>query len=146
MAGLNIDYNASTISLTQLLNKEIIDNKSYIISDHEFEEAHNILVEKCNNGTLCPLSNCLMRRRNFRDRDRLRSNDRDLNKMYFSPNDMDDVINQQILDTIHCHYFHSFDAGYKLSQQQKIEIEEMTKTDEKRNNMTDDKIAAAIYK
>eukprot|EP01084_Bolivina_argentea_P225584 381179_1 len=55
----------------------------------------------------------------------MRKDDNVLKQMYFNDNVSCNEMSQlQILDTIHCHYFHSFDTGFKLSRQDRMRIQE----------------------
>eukprot|EP01084_Bolivina_argentea_P035205 65312_1 len=133
-------------------NEMLIINDFHHLLDlhnHEFEEIYNILVEQCFNRKKCVLSDCLMMKRNHRDRRRLRVNNKELNKMYCHQTDVIDIVHQQIMDSIHCHYFHSFDIGYKLSNQQKLEIKKMVMKEstenEIENKLIHDKSARSIY-
>eukprot|EP01084_Bolivina_argentea_P264145 447336_1 len=135
----------------------VVNDFHHLLDFHadQFEQIYNILVEQCNNGIPCTVSNCIMMHRNCRDRNMLRSNDAELNRLYFNQSNINDIINQQLLDTIHCYYAHSFDVGHKLSQEQKQTIEEMVKMDDthdskniddaEENNLIYDKIVASIY-
>eukprot|EP01084_Bolivina_argentea_P151866 265022_1 len=48
-------------------------------------------------------------------------NDKLLSKM-FPSNDINDITMKQLLDSIHCHYFHSFDIGLKLTNVEKSNV------------------------
>eukprot|EP01084_Bolivina_argentea_P248624 415920_1 len=89
---------------------------------HQFEDIYNILVKPCNFGDICALEDCFMMRRNHRDRFKLCEKDQELKRLYFNCNDTNDIIQQQILDKIHCHFFHSFDIGYKLTDAHKQKL------------------------
>eukprot|EP01084_Bolivina_argentea_P209231 356447_1 len=69
--------------------------------------------------------------------------------MYDNSNCPKNIIKQQILDKIHCHYFHSFDTGYKLSNIDKIRIREMiddSKENDDKNSTIYDKSIQQIYR
>eukprot|EP01084_Bolivina_argentea_P048938 90080_1 len=118
-------------------NTSILNDFHHLLRDHghQFQEIYKLFLSKCNNSKQCKLSECVMRRRNYRDR--LRLNDTELKQMYFNTNNIKDVVSQQILDTIHSHYFHSFDAGYKLSTQQKLQIEQMMDNNDEKDGADD---------
>ena len=59
----------------------------------------------------CNLSNCLLLQRNGRDRFQIKQNDGLLRDLYFGA----DIVEQQLLDTIHCNFMHSYDRGMRLS-------------------------------
>eukprot|EP01083_Nonionella_stella_P252437 869759_1 len=90
-----------------------------LVHNDRFETIHNILTTKCNNS--CVMENCAMVARNARDRGLLRNDDQ-LSKLYRSKNTKD-IVRKQIIDTIHCHYFHTFDIGYRLRQDKINEIQ-----------------------
>eukprot|EP01084_Bolivina_argentea_P008593 16083_1 len=58
-------------------------------------------------------------KRNQRDRTEIAKNEGLLNNLYFLP---DDIILHQLLDRIHAYYLHSFDIGYKLTNEQRNNI------------------------
>eukprot|EP01084_Bolivina_argentea_P265240 449506_1 len=109
---------------------------------HQFEEIYNILKNDCNDQQLCSLSYCLIMKRNYRDRSMLRENDDALKNVYLNCN-IDDILKQQILDKIHCHYFHSVDLGYRLSDKERLQIQDKIE-DSKDHSTEHDKVACAI--
>eukprot|EP01084_Bolivina_argentea_P239302 402248_1 len=79
---------------------------------HEFEDIYENIINNCNNRDPCIFSKCILRRRNTRNRSQTKY--QDFKKMYCDYFEKQDIATQQILDTIHCHYLHSFDIGYKI--------------------------------
>eukprot|EP01084_Bolivina_argentea_P309652 535671_1 len=127
---------------------DIINAFHHLLSKHafEFEEIYNILTQQLGKRKICELSNCLMHKRTRRSRQLLSKNDTQLKSLYFDPKNDTDIIFQQILDTIHCYYCHSFDTGYKLTQQNKSDFLETLDDEEiKTSDYVDDKLAASIH-
>eukprot|EP01084_Bolivina_argentea_P142284 249977_1 len=84
---------------------------------HQFESIHNILSKRVYKNVQCRLSNCLVMKRNYRNRKAITK--KKLNELYF---DYDDIVPQQLIDCIHCFYFHSFDTGMKLTNEDRNNI------------------------
>eukprot|EP01084_Bolivina_argentea_P118371 210042_1 len=59
--------------------------------------------------------------RNRRDRQYISQHQQLLSVLYYSNND-NDIITQQVLDRIHCHFFHTFDVGYKLTKKERESV------------------------
>eukprot|EP01084_Bolivina_argentea_P274275 467435_1 len=123
---------------TQLLN-----DYQHLLSAHaaEFEIIHHTLVEDSNDGIYCQLSKCHAVQRNRRDRYLLSNNENQVREMFFNANDNTEIIRQEFLDTIHCHYFHSFDTGFAFTDNEKEAIgkqvqqqHDETKTSDAENN------------
>ncbi len=55
-----------------------------------------------------------------------------LKALYFDTSN-DEMVRQQFVDRIHCHFFHSFDIGYKLTHNEKHDI--LSKSDHNRKPM-----------
>eukprot|EP01084_Bolivina_argentea_P025742 47867_1 len=85
---------------------------------YDFEDIYNILNDKVYNGKGCNLDECLLTRRHYRDRTKM-SKKKMTKWLYFAD---DDIASQQLLDRIHCYYFHTFDIGYKLRKCEKQNI------------------------
>eukprot|EP01084_Bolivina_argentea_P150186 262290_1 len=115
----------------------ILNNFNHLLRFHhaEFENIYHKLIEKCNDGKVCELSDCLMMKRNYRNRSSMQS---DFVDIYFNCNDMADIREQQILDKIHCFYFHSFDIGHKISYADSVLIQQKVEQEEKK--VDDDEI------
>ena len=100
----------------------------------EFEDIYNVLLSNVYDDQPCDLSLCLCLRRNRRNRA-----DEKENIDLYRCDDVGDIISYQIIDRIHCHYFHSFDTGYKLFRKDieniKSEIEPIE--DEKEHGNSD---------
>eukprot|EP01084_Bolivina_argentea_P014275 26671_1 len=89
--------------------------------DHQFEQICNTMIEKCNNNTLCDMLKCKYVQRNYRNR----LSDTEFTKLYSHCNvHIDQVIYQQILDKLHCYYFHSFDLKHRLRESDKQRIKQ----------------------
>eukprot|EP01084_Bolivina_argentea_P158557 276179_1 len=75
-------------------------------SNEEFEEIYKCLGE-------CNINECHQIRRHCRDR----TKPKEWQKVTY----IDDII-----DKIHCHFFHSYDIGYRLNKYQRNKIEQKT--------------------
>eukprot|EP01083_Nonionella_stella_P069625 185700_1 len=109
-ASIDINSILSCVSHVTLIN-----DFHHLIHKHRanFERIYCTLLKACNNGKACDIKLCVPLRRNHRNRHRLRSNTIEINKLYFNHDNVKDISLQQILDKIHCYYFHTFDIGYK---------------------------------
>eukprot|EP01084_Bolivina_argentea_P123749 219285_1 len=83
---------------------------------HHFEEIYKKMNHKIYKNNVCILSQCFSIRRHHRDRNKISNNEATLNDLYFID---EDVVSQQLLDRIHCYYFHAFDTGFKLNESEK---------------------------
>eukprot|EP01084_Bolivina_argentea_P076713 139064_1 len=116
-------------------NIELMNDFNHLLSHHsnelEMEEIYNKLVKQIYNNKSCGLAKCSFMRRNHRNRTLITKNEQILNELYHS---CEDIVSQQLLDRIHCYFLHSYDIGYKLTNQQKIDI---TNEEIKVNNEND---------
>eukprot|EP01084_Bolivina_argentea_P206686 352804_1 len=96
---------------------------------HQFEQIYHVLV-KDNRNKKCDASECLILRRNHRNRCLLSKNDEKLRELFFiEGTGYDyDICKQQLLDKIHCHFLHSFDLGYRLSHIEILNVQKMLKS------------------
>eukprot|EP01084_Bolivina_argentea_P119998 212736_1 len=90
--------------------------------NNEFEKIYDYFSKLYN----CAIDGCNSMRRNHRDRSAnrkigLRSD------LYYTYNDNEQVIVQQILDQVHCFFYHTFDIGFKLNKTERKEIREIEK-------------------
>eukprot|EP01084_Bolivina_argentea_P031241 57825_1 len=101
----------------------ILNDANHLLYSHstEFENIYKILVEESSDKKPCSLPNCLMMRRNYRERSMITSKENLLHSLY-AGNDHVTQVTQQILDSLHCNYFHTFDIGYKLTELEKQKI------------------------
>eukprot|EP01084_Bolivina_argentea_P085803 155086_1 len=100
---------------------DALDDFNHLVHSHvhEFEEIYNILNDAIYNNNGCELCNCLLMRRHHRNRSVVTKNEYILDELFCSSNG---IVELQILDRVHCHYFHSFDIGFKLTQTEKRDI------------------------
>eukprot|EP01084_Bolivina_argentea_P201179 343920_1 len=107
-----------TFDITSVLNVFY-----HLLSEHskQFEHIYNLLVLQCNDGMICEFENCIISQRQHRDRVFIIKNQNKLESLYNSKT-ANEIALQQILDKIHCHFFHTFDIGYKFTQEQKRKI------------------------
>eukprot|EP01084_Bolivina_argentea_P227983 385131_1 len=143
----NIAKIYDTIGNTYYLNYDAVDilndfNHLLMYHSNQFEDIYNIQINTAYNGIDCDLSKCVCMTRNYRNRSTItESVERSL---YL---DSDDMVEQQLLDRIHCYYFHSFHIAYKLTNKEKNNIfDEDTKVsdDQKLNNDIYDQSLAQI--
>eukprot|EP01084_Bolivina_argentea_P301066 519285_1 len=106
--------------------------------NNEFEQIHDKLVSKCNNNKLCSLKDCSMRRRNFRDRNSLNNKAEEIAKLYLT-GEIEEIAEQQIIDSIHCYFYHTFDSGYRLKRSKIIEIQQRFESEQKEQKETDER-------
>eukprot|EP01083_Nonionella_stella_P237775 833806_1 len=94
----------------------LLNNFNHLLDhhSHQFEDIYNQLKLIIFDNNDCELSNCLLMLRHQRDRHEVILNDMET--------EQEDIVMQQLLDRIHCHYMHSFDIGFKLTQSEKQEI------------------------
>eukprot|EP01084_Bolivina_argentea_P302336 521843_1 len=98
-------------------NTDLLNDFNHLIFYHseQFEDIYNILINKVYKKNACNVSECSMMRRNHRKRSDC-DNTQVLSEIYFNN---DCIVEQQLIDRIHCHYMHTFDIGYKLSANEK---------------------------
>eukprot|EP01084_Bolivina_argentea_P288559 495278_1 len=111
--------------------QQLLNGFHHLLSVHgqQFEEIYNEFNTQCYDGNGCDLTDCLMMRRNHRNRSLFKTQDKELQLLYFG-SENEEVVFQQICDKIHCHVFHSFDIGYKVSKYDKQEIIKTLNSDE----------------
>eukprot|EP01084_Bolivina_argentea_P076716 139067_1 len=78
---------------------KILNHLNHLLFYHQnqFEEIYKMLHANMNNNQICKLSNCLMMRRNHRNRTLITKNEQILNELYHS---CEDIVSQQLLDRI----------------------------------------------
>eukprot|EP01084_Bolivina_argentea_P037595 69540_1 len=101
----------------QLLNDY---NHILLIHDNEFDEVYHTLRASVYDGSTCNASQCLLIKRNRRNRFQITTQDNISRRLYFGRNE---IVPQQLFDRIHCHFFHTFDIGYRLTDEEKHKIE-----------------------
>eukprot|EP01084_Bolivina_argentea_P076714 139065_1 len=116
MADNNLDNILETFD-----NVDILNAFNHLLMAHvyQFEDIYNQLQSSIYGNKSCILSKCVLMRRNQRDRAKI--SDQRLNELY-SSDIYNDIVWQQLLDRIHCYYFHSFDTGYKFTIDEKDRI------------------------
>eukprot|EP01084_Bolivina_argentea_P285146 488916_1 len=105
-------------------NTKLLNDFNHLLLKHgknqQFENIYNLLIRSFNDkwtDSICNTSRCLIIRRHYRDRKLANVDDKTLlDELYFDC-DEKEIVQQQLLDRIHCHYFHSYDTGYKIRQQ-----------------------------
>eukprot|EP01084_Bolivina_argentea_P226396 382442_1 len=109
-----VEYAFKPYDCTLLLN-----DFHHLLFNHkdQFQDVYHLLIEKTNHGNICNTANCHMMTRNYRDRDEFKY-------CYIGNDNMGDIVQQQLLDKIHCYYFHSFDIFFQTKHEEKKEKEE----------------------
>eukprot|EP01084_Bolivina_argentea_P255422 429590_1 len=94
---------------------DLLNDHNHLLLHHsdEFEDAYSLLCCIVNDNNVCEFRKCLPLRRNQRDR---------LTNATDIYNNLDDIIEEQVLDTIHSYYLHTFDIGHKLMSNEKLSI------------------------
>eukprot|EP01083_Nonionella_stella_P083514 230988_1 len=102
-------------------NVDLLDDFNHLLSchSHEFEDVYNMLKATVYDGEDCNLSQCVMMKRNHRDRSAITKNESILYQLYF---DKDNIVAEQLLDRVHCYYFHTFDVGRGLTENDRCHI------------------------
>eukprot|EP01083_Nonionella_stella_P276006 937596_1 len=128
-AFINDHKNGSHIKSDECNLISILNDFHHLLDHHslQFEAIFNILTQNSNGGAICTLRECAMVRRNRRDR--ALCTDKYLEELYGNY----DVAMQQVMDSIHCYYFHSFDSGYKLCEKDKNQILALAMTEDANN-------------
>eukprot|EP01084_Bolivina_argentea_P113521 202285_1 len=100
---------------------QVINYFHHLLAEHQhqFEDIHNTLIKQCNK---CISNDCLMMRRNYRSRTCVMESKDELQTLYFN-DDKTNIVLQQIMDIIHCYYYHSIDIGYRLSAEERQTIQ-----------------------
>ena len=147
------DYINSKVEKGSYSNQDLLNDFNHLLkyydNDDDFEYIYNNLI-----GAICKecdINQCLMVQRNYRNRINL-ANDFHIDKrndMYFQRNNVVDSdypeedenednskeINiQQILDKIHCYYYHSYQMGFRLNTNIKLMISDADNEDESKSN------------
>eukprot|EP01083_Nonionella_stella_P020560 57005_1 len=113
-------------------NTDLLNDEHHLLLFHanEFEHIYDLLLERSNDKATCQLSLCAVMKRNQRDRSLYANNPNMLHKLYCTDT-QHHIVQQQFIDRIHCHYFHTFDIGYRMTQQEKQNImDDDAKTEE----------------
>eukprot|EP01084_Bolivina_argentea_P234292 394439_1 len=99
----------------------LLNDFNHLLTIHssDFEDIYNILIKQSHHMKVCDISKCSIRQRNYRNRTMYTKNEELLNNLYFNDGESGiNVIKLQLMDRIHCYYFHTFDIGYKLPRKQ----------------------------
>eukprot|EP01084_Bolivina_argentea_P118373 210047_1 len=123
-------------------NSNLLNDFNHLLLYHstQFEEIYDILNQFIYKNNGCKLVDCRLMFRNQRDRSQVTNNKILLCDLYFGNND---TVEQQLLDRIHCYYFHSFDIGYKIDKKKKLQI--INQNIEFKSNEESDTIIIGIY-
>eukprot|EP01084_Bolivina_argentea_P038279 70783_1 len=90
---------------------DLLDDFNHLLIEHpnqlHYKYIYNALTNKIYNNNLCDSSTCIMMKRNRRNRSNITQNENKLNELY-SNNDHKLIVEQQLLDRIHCYCLHPF--------------------------------------
>eukprot|EP01084_Bolivina_argentea_P274463 467841_1 len=100
---------------------DLLDDFHHLLKHHvhEFEDIYNKLNKKIYGNSSCDLSRCVLMSRNQRDRAKITKSGDIIDKLYTNKHD---IISEQLLDHVHCYFFHTFDIGCKLTQDERRNI------------------------
>eukprot|EP01084_Bolivina_argentea_P302240 521673_1 len=98
--------------------KEVLNNFSHLTHEHDDDEQFEIIASKLH---FCDIKKCKLFALNYRDRNKEELNDQS--------NDY----KKQIMASVHCHYFHSYDVGRRISVQDLICINQPNNDEMKYN-------------
>eukprot|EP01084_Bolivina_argentea_P255420 429586_1 len=87
---------------------------------NEFENIYQMLIHQSNNNSPCVISECICMKRNQRNRTK--------NEIVLS--ELCDIVTQQLLDRVHCYFFHSFDIGYRLTKNDYVIVNQLCETNQ----------------
>ena len=117
---INNKFEKGSYSNCDLLN-DFNHCLKYHDSDEDFEFCYNNLISLiCKE---CDINQCLMIKRNYRNRINLGTS-QNIDKrtdIYFG-DDYKEINIQQILDKIHCFYYHSYQMGFRLNANIKLSV------------------------
>eukprot|EP01084_Bolivina_argentea_P208197 355059_1 len=101
----------------------LLDDFNHLIKCHSnnLEEIFQIITHKIYNNKPCDVTKCLLMRRNQRDRMQCVGNLTMVNNLYSSCDDRV-VVCQELLDRIHCYFFHTFDIGYRMTRREQLGV------------------------
>eukprot|EP01084_Bolivina_argentea_P121413 215143_1 len=113
----------------------VLNDFHHLLSHHknQFEEIYHQLMVKSNNCNPCKLSTCCMLTRSMQDPSSLRSKDMISKQIYYNTKQVNEIIMHHLLDKVHCYYFHTLDIGYKLSKDDKMQIQRNIDNDDSKN-------------
>eukprot|EP01084_Bolivina_argentea_P301913 521006_1 len=112
-------------------DKDLINDFNHFLFEHqhELEGVYQSLIDQ--DHVLCHVANCDIMARNHRDRS-ICNNREQVRTMYYSE-DIEYICTQQLLDKIHCYFYHTFDIGLKLSNTNLLTIDTELKQSDNEN-------------
>eukprot|EP01083_Nonionella_stella_P110505 323385_1 len=116
----------------------MLNDFNHLMNNHRntFEDISDTFVADCGEQSFCELSNCNILRRNYRERSQ--SNYRTLYQMYSNCKDVCDINVIQLMDRVHCYYFHSTDTGHRLSNNDAATLMKLQQADTPHDEKQDD--------
>eukprot|EP01084_Bolivina_argentea_P040061 74030_1 len=101
---------------TDTIGIQLLENFIHLIYNHDDYNSFNIIYHRLEAS--CNLDQCKIFQRNYRDRSTTRSRNQ-LYKLFGAQDTVDidvrDIAIKQIVDKMHCFYYHSYDIGYRLT-------------------------------
>eukprot|EP01084_Bolivina_argentea_P092824 166973_1 len=110
---MNEYHNSNELYLQLICIDDLIHNHIHLIYEHNHDEDFEYIHNKIN-ATNCDIFSCDIFMRNHRNRNKTNLTD------LFDSNNVHIIVRKQILDSIHCHYAHSFDIGHRLRVKEKV--------------------------
>eukprot|EP01084_Bolivina_argentea_P020587 38280_1 len=114
---------------TLYTNRKLLNDYIHLVTEHQtnedYEAIHNFLISEMNYK--CDITTCNNLQRN--QRDRCNDNNIIIQKQLYNTSDPKDVVTQHICDKIHCYFLHTFDLGYRLTENERKTVEIISDTD-----------------
>eukprot|EP01084_Bolivina_argentea_P014135 26431_1 len=91
-------------------HKQLMDDYGHLLYEHtnDIDSIHDYLILHTNNNSVCNIDQCNAFRRNHR----CRSSNHCLT--VYQCENINDILKLQTLESIHSHYFHIFNGGYRI--------------------------------
>ncbi len=89
----------------------IVDDFNHLLAQHNREDEFEY-ISHCFGK--CDMNNCAQIKKHYRKRSQINAEHCDLVEIRDSNENIRNMLLQQIMDKIHCHYYHSCDIGFRL--------------------------------
>eukprot|EP01084_Bolivina_argentea_P138369 243614_1 len=128
-------YNTSYTSIDKLdINLNLLDIFLHLMDKHDDTKSFEIIRKRLE--CVCDVSQCNIFNRHHTDRNELKTTNQ-IHKLYECETeqeqqnlDVKNVAIKQILDKMHCYYQHSYDVGFRLDSEERINIHKISKSNE----------------
>eukprot|EP01084_Bolivina_argentea_P012107 22685_1 len=88
---------------------DILDNFHHLLSFHDTDKDFESIYKQLHS---CNINDCKLFARNYRNRDKIKDNNQKRKELY-NTNDTDIISLYQIMDKIHCYYYHTYDIEFR---------------------------------